>query len=113
MRTRAATIALFFALAPAVAMAKSTRFWNLTANTITSLQLSPAGKNDWGPDQTVNDPDHSVDHDERLKITGAAGGAYDVKFTDKTGRSCIARNVQVRDGGVFSIEEKNLRDCSN
>ena len=49
---------------------KGIRFWNLTAATITSLQLSPAGKNEWGPNQIENDKDRSVDHDERLKITG-------------------------------------------
>ena len=52
--------------------AKDTRFWNLTANTITSLQLSPAGKNDWGRKQAGNDRDGTVDHDERLKITDTA-----------------------------------------
>jgi hypothetical protein len=41
------TVLAFAILAfmPVSASAKDTRFWNLTANTITSLQLSPAGKN--------------------------------------------------------------------
>ena len=86
--------------------------WNFTANTITSLQLSPAGKNEWGPDQTVNDPDHAVDHDERLKITGAPAGAYDVKFVDKTGRTCVVDNVQIKEGAIVVIEEKRVKSCS-
>ena len=94
------------------ASAKDTQFWNLTAHTITALQLSPAGKDDWGPDQTANDNDHSVDHDERLKITGVKSGVYDVKFTDKTGRSCILRDIAVKEGAVFSIDEKKTKDCA-
>ena len=99
-------------LAPATASAKDTRFWNLTANTITSLQLSPPGKNQWGKNQTDNDNDHTVDHDERLKITDTATGVYDVKFTDKIGRSCVVPNVQIKESAIFSIEEKALKDCT-
>jgi hypothetical protein len=107
-----ALMVFIFALVPVGASAKDTRFWNLTANTITSLQLSPAGKNDWGPNQADNDRDHTVDHDERLKITDTAPGVYDVKFVDKSGRTCVVSNVQVKAGSIFSIEEKNLKDCS-
>ncbi len=109
-----ATAVIVFALAgmPTAASAKDTRFWNLTANTITSLQLSPAGKNLWGRNQTDNDPDHTVDHDERLKITDTAPGLYDVKFVDQSGRSCVVPNVQVSAGAIFSIEEKSLKDCA-
>ena len=70
MRRTIIAAALGLLLVPVTALAKDTRFWNLTANTITSLQLSPAGKNEWGRNQTDNDDDHTVDHDERLKITG-------------------------------------------
>lgn len=86
---------------------KGVRFWNLTADTITSLQLSPAGKDAWGPDQCANDKDGTVDHDERLKIVGVEPGLYDAKFRDKK-RECIVRNVEIKAGGVFSIEEKAL-----
>jgi hypothetical protein len=98
-------------LAAGGAHAKDTQFWNLTSHTITALQLSPAGKSEWGPDQTVNDADHAVEHDERLKITGVATGVYDVKFTDKSGRNCVVAGVTVRQGAVFSIDEKKLKDC--
>jgi V8-like Glu-specific endopeptidase len=105
-------IALILASVPAGALAKDTRFWNLTANTITSLQLSPAGKNDWGRNQADNDRDGTVDHDERLKITDTAAGVYDVKFVDKTGRTCVVPNIEVKTGLVFTIEEKTLKDCA-
>src|SRR5450432_2693033 len=94
------------------ASAKDTRFWNLTANTITSLQLSPAGKNAWGPNQADNDRDRTVDHDERLKITDTVPGIYDVKFVDRSGRTCVVSNIEVKTGAVFTIEEKSLKDCA-
>lgn len=109
-----ATALMVFILAsiPVGASAKDTRFWNLTANTITSLQLSPSGKNDWGRNQADNDRDHTVDHDERLKITDTAPGIYDVKFVDKSGRTCLVSNIEVKTGAVFTIEEKALKDCT-
>jgi hypothetical protein len=91
---------------------KGVRFWNLTLNTITQLQMAPAGSDAWGPDQCKNDRDGTVDHDERLRITGITSGRYDVKFTDKAGRRCTVRNIEVQDGAVFSIEEKQLADCN-
>jgi hypothetical protein len=112
LRAAIPAAALLLALVPMNASAKDTRFWNLTANTITSLQLSPPGKNEWGRNQTDNDDDHTVDHDERLKITGTEAGVYDVKFVDKRGRSCVVPNVQVKTGAVFSIDEKELKDCT-
>jgi hypothetical protein len=93
------------------AQSKGTRFWNLTLYTVTSLQLSPAGENAWGPDQCKNDRDGTVDHDERLRITGISPGRYDAKLADKIGRVCVVRNIDVKDGGVFTIEEKQLTDC--
>ena len=89
--------------------AKDTQFWNLTANTITALEMSPAGKDAWGADQTANDRDHSVEHDERLKITGVNSGPYDVRFTDKAGRFCVVKDVAVSEGAVFTIDEKASR----
>jgi len=90
---------------------KGIRFWNLTLYTITTLQMSSVGKDSWGPDQCKNDRDGTVDHDERLRITGVEPGRYDVRLSDKTGRVCIVRNVEVKEGAVFSIEEKHLTDC--
>jgi hypothetical protein len=94
------------------ASAKDTQFWNLTANTITSLQLSSPGKNEWGRNQADNDRDHTVDHDERLKITDTEAGTYDVKFADKSGRTCVVPNVQIKTGAIFTIDEKQLKDCA-
>jgi hypothetical protein len=110
---KAATLTAFILVfIPISASAKDTQFWNLTANTITSLQFSPTGKNEWGRNQADNDKDHTVDHDERLKITDTASGTYDVKIVDKTGRTCVVPNIQVKAGSIFSIDEKNLKDCT-
>ena len=92
---------------------KGIRFWNLTLHTITNLRMSPAGESRWGPDQCQNDRDGTVEHDERLRITGIAPGRYDVNLVDETGRTCIVRNIEVRDGAVFSIEEKQLTECGH
>jgi hypothetical protein len=112
--TRAALsiLAILLSLSAAgAAERKGTRFWNLTAHTIVTLQMSPAGQNAWGRDQCENDRDHEVDHDERLRVTDAEPGRYDVRFRDKTGRICVVQNIDVKDGGIFSIEERDLSDC--
>jgi hypothetical protein len=73
--------------------------------------MAPTGTAQWGPDQCRNDPDGSVDFDERLRITGVPTGRYDVKFTDKTGRSCIVTGVDIKAGAVFSIGKEALAHC--
>jgi hypothetical protein len=88
-----------------------TRFWNLTGETITHLYLAPAGTTNWGADQCRNDKDGSVDFDERLRITGALSGHYDVRFTDKTGRNCVVKDVEVKAGKVFSIDKETADHC--
>jgi hypothetical protein len=95
----------------AQAQDKPIRFWNLTVYTVTALQMSPAGKDEWGINQCKNDRDGTVDHDERLRITNVSPGRYDVKIADKIGRVCIVRNIDVKEGAVFTIEEKQLTEC--
>src|SRR2546429_9789320 len=73
---------------------KGIRFWNLTLYTITTLQMSPAGKDSWGPDQCKNDRGGKGDHDERLRNTGIEPGRSHVKFGDKSGRGCIVGKVE-------------------
>jgi len=88
------------------------RFWNLTLYTLTSLQFSPPGKNEWGHNQCENDDDGTVDHNERLRVTGVTPGRYDTKVTDKIGRTCIVTDVEVKEG-IFAIEEKQLTNCEH
>ena len=95
-----------------VAAEKPVRFWNLTSATVTELRLAPAGSEKFGPDQCRNDRDGSVDHDERLAITGIAPGRYDVKIGYKGGRICRAAGVAIEAGKVFSLEDRDLTDCT-
>jgi hypothetical protein len=91
---------------------KGIRLWNLTSTTISGFELSPAGKNEWGPNQTLNDKDKEVDHDERLRITGVEPGRYDAKVTYPDARQCLVRNIEIKADAVFSISDKDLKDCS-
>lgn len=90
------------------------RFWNLTAEEIDELYLAPAGTDQWGPNQCLNDDDKSVDADERLDLKDVKPGRYDVKLKDSKGRQCLVKNVEVKAGGkyAFSIQEKQLTDCT-
>ena len=93
-------------------------FWNLTSATITRLTMAPAGTAAFGPDQCANDRDGSVDHDERLLLTGIEPGRYDVQLVTKPTptkpvRTCTIRNVEVKGGGkyAFSLADADLTEC--
>lgn len=91
---------------------KGIRLWNLTSETISGFQLAPAGKTDWGPNQYLNDKDKEVDHDERLRITGIEPGRYDAKVTYPNSRQCVVRDIEIKADTVFSIADKDLKDCT-
>src|SRR6185437_16229259 len=107
-------ICLFAMVLPGQLMAqgKGIRLWNLTTSTISGFELSPAGKNDWGPNQTLNDKDKEVDHDERLRISGIAPGRYDAKVSYRDNRQCFVRDIEIKADAVFSISDKDLKDCN-
>ena len=94
------------------AQGKGIRFWNLTTATISNFQLSPAGKDTWGPNQTLNDKDKEVDHDERLRITSTEPGRYDAKIGYRNSKQCIVRDIEIKADAVFSIADKDLKDCN-
>jgi hypothetical protein len=91
---------------------KGIRLWNLTTSTISGFQLSPAGQNAWGPNQTLNDKDKEVDHDERLRITGVEPGRYDAKVSYRDARQCFVRDIDIKPDAVFSIADRDLKDCT-
>ena len=112
LRMLIAIAVLSIALPDAVlAQGKGIRLWNLTTATVTGFQLSPAGQTDWGPNQTLNDKDKEVDHDERLRLTGVEPGRYDAKVS-YADRQCIVRDLEIKADAVISIADKDLRDCS-
>ncbi len=114
MRWVLALIALLTLAGDAAAQTKGkgTRLWNLTTETISGFQLAPAGKTDWGPNQCLNDKDKEVDHDERLRITGVEPGRYDAKVSYPDARQCIVRGIEIKADAVFSIADKDLKDCT-
>ena len=112
-RALIAIAVLLFALSGTLlAQGKGIRLWNLTTATITGFQLSPAGKTDWGPNQTLNDKDKEVDHDERLRITGVEPGRYDAKVSYAGSKQCLVRDIEIKADAVFSIADKDLKDCN-
>lgn len=113
MRWILAVVMLLVAGSPELAaQGKGIRFWNITTATVVSFQLSPIGKDAWGINQTLNDKDKEVDHDERLRINGVAPGRYDAKIGYRNGRTCIVRNIEIKADAVFSIADKDLKNCS-
>jgi hypothetical protein len=106
-------LAILLLAAPSQLMAqgKGIRLWNLTTATISGFQLSPAGKSDWGPNQALNDKDKEVDHDERLRITGIEPGRYDARVDYRDKRQCIVRDIEINADAVFSIADKDLKEC--
>jgi hypothetical protein len=113
MRWIPALVALLLASANELAaQGKGIRLWNLTTSTISGFQLSPAGKNAWGPNQTLNDRDKEVDHDERLRITGVEPGRYDAKVGYRGSKQCFVRDIEIKADAVFSIADKDLKDCN-
>jgi len=105
-------LTLILSVAGALSAERPTRFWNLTHHTISEFQLAPAGTTRWGENQCKNDKDGTVDFDERLRITGIESGRYDARIKDVSGRVCFARNINIKAGDVFSIEERDLADCN-
>jgi hypothetical protein len=95
-----------------IAQGKGIRLWNLTTSTISNFQLSPAGRDDWGPNQTLNDKDKEVDHDERLRITGIGPGKYDARVGYRDNRQCLVRDIEIKADAVFSISDKDLKNCN-
>ena len=88
------------------------QFWNLTGETLSEVALAPAGTTAFGPNQCINDKDGTVDFDENLLIKGVASGRYDLRLKDVHGRTCYARNVDVKTDATFSVRDKELVDCA-
>ena len=112
LRISIAVTAILLSTSQLVAQGKGMRLWNLTTATISNFQLSPAGKGTWGPNQTLNDRDKEVDHDERLRITGIEPGRYDARVGYRDSRQCLVRDIEIKAEAVFSIADKDLTDCN-
>jgi hypothetical protein len=82
-----------------------------STKTVTDSYHVPAGTTEWVADKCKNDRDGSVDCDGRVRITGVSSGRYDIQFTDKTGRNCVVKGIEVKPGAVFSIDNE-MSHCS-
>nr|WP_253713585.1 hypothetical protein [Bradyrhizobium sp. WD16] len=111
-KSTVAVAVLLVTSVPLLAQGKGIRLWNLTTATISSFQLSPTGKDNWGPNQTLNDRDKEVDHDERLRLTGIEPGRYDAKVGYHDARQCIVRDIEIKSSAIVTIEDKDLKDCT-
>ena len=86
--------------------------YNLTTSTeFTGVFLAPAGTQNWGPNQALNDKDHSLDVTERLRITGIARGRFDVKLQTEKGRTCVKSNVDLTKETTFDIRDTDIAGC--
>lgn len=104
-----AVVIFMLASAPVVAAPRAeTQFWNLTGVTLKEVRLASAGSGKWGPNQCANDKDGEVDFDERLPITNVTPGRYDVRMRDTRGRACIVRAIEVKEGEVFVVHQRDL-----
>ena len=112
VRISVAVTAVLLSTSQSMAQGKGIRLWNLTTATISNFQLSPAGKGSWGPNQALNDRDKEVDHDERLRITGVEPGRYDARVGYRDSRQCLVRDIEIKADAVFSIADKDLKDCN-
>jgi hypothetical protein len=112
LRVLVISVSALLIATPLLAQGKGVRLWNLTTATISNFQLSPAGKDSFGPNQTLNDKDKEVDHDERLRITGIEPGRYDAKVGYPDKRQCLVRDIEIKADAVFSIADKDLTQCS-
>ena len=108
----ACCLCLLIPAAAGAASKKGTLFWNLTGETLSEVALAPTGTTDFGSNQCVNDKDGTVDFDENLLIKGVASGHYDLRLKDVHGRTCFARNVEVKTSETFSVRDKDLVDCA-
>lgn len=87
-------------------------FLNRTGQTMVKMQLAPVGSKSWGPDQCKNDDEGAVDHNERMTLVGVKSGRYDIKFADKNGRVCLAKNVDLKEGAQFVVRDTDLTECT-
>ena len=86
--------------------------YNLTTSTeFTGLFLAPAGTDNWGANQALNDKDKSLETSERLPLTGISRGVFDVKLQDRKDHTCVKRGVDLKRDTSFEIRDTDLVDC--
>lgn len=86
--------------------------YNSTTKTdFTGVYLAPAGTQNWGPNQALNDKDKSLDAGERLTLSGLKPGTFSVKLVDRSGRTCILDRVDLTKEKSFEVRDEQLTNC--
>ena len=80
------------------------RFWNTTSVEIDELYLAHPHTDAWGPNQTLNDKDKSVDADERLALSGVKPGRCGRQAQGRQRVGRVVRNVEVKAGGKYALD---------
>jgi len=111
MRRRLACLAIITMTCAVARADDGPRFLNRTGQTIVKLQLAAVGSKAWGPDQCKNDDEGEVDHNERMTLLGVKSGRYDIRIGDKSGRVCVAKNVDLKEGVQFVVRDTDLTEC--
>jgi hypothetical protein len=81
---------------------------NTTRTDFTGVYMAPAGSENWGRNQALNDNDKVLDFGERLTLTGISPGTYSVKLVDRSGRTCILQRVDLTGETSFGIRDNQL-----
>ena len=112
LRLAVSAVVIAAGFTPALAAGRKFFAYNMTTRTdFKEVYLAPAGSTEWRPNQTLNDPDKSLDTTERLTLTGLKPAHYDVKLVAEDGRTCIMKNVDLTRKNSFLIKEADLKSC--
>jgi hypothetical protein len=84
---------------------------NTTRTDFTGVYMAPAGTENWGPNQALNDKDKALDAGEGLTLTGLAPGHFSVKLVERSGRTCIMRDADLTKENNFDIRDQQLSNC--
>jgi hypothetical protein len=97
---------------PVCAQAQKFFAYNSTTRTdFTGVYMAPAGTENWGANQALNDKDKALDSGERLTLTGLSPGTFSVKLVDRSGRTCILQRVDLTKEKSFEIRDNQLSNC--
>ena len=47
-----------------------------------------------------------------MTLVGVKSGRYDIKLADKAGRTCVAKNIELKEGAQFVVRDTDLTECS-
>ena len=55
---------------------------------------------------------HGNAYNSDVHVTGVEPGRYDAKVSYRASRQCFVRDIEFKADAVFSISDKDLKDCS-